>query len=1190
MKQEPPSLPRQIYLLGALRIFKEGLPYPLNGERSQSLFTYLALHPHLPHRREKLAELLFPDAPFERVRRNFTDTLYRVQKVLGGEWFVIESDTVALRINEDLWVDVWEFERLAVSSQQVDLKKAVDLYAGDLLPELYDDWLLSEREFIRNQYLSALEKLAALQEGSGEFPQALLTLRRLVSTEPLHEPAHQSYLRLLGRLQRYGEALAHYEYLQRLLRSELDTEPLAETRQIAQTVEQERHVATIQTVVEERLPFTGRKSERASALASVESMLNGEGGILAIEGEAGIGKSRLLREIMPSIRWRGASILQGVTSEAPSTSPFSPLVDALAPLIHSPRGMQLESLMANETLATLAPLNPEWKRKAVLYEIPPKLAGNRFYDALSSFGVNLARLTPTVLAIDDLQWADLALWKSLDILAQSMARSGALVIVIYRRPEIEHTPGWEVIQAWDRAGLMKSISLQPLAIEEVTQLVGNMQATDSTEVYAWTGGNPFYLSEWLATPGSNKSTRQNTATLRLQKLSPTARLALESACVLGENIPYRLWTEISGLPPLTLAGLSDELVAHNWLQPSTSGYAFTHDLIRRGVYQEIEPGRRVVLHERAAHTYLALEPDNLNSRAFHFDQAGFTTEAAIAYRLAGKKDLARFAFREAQKSLDRALSLMPVIATDDRIETALALAQVCDVTGDRVRQKSALDEALIGIKEDNPLRLQALLASGRCATQTGQIAEAETLLGAALPLARYLRDQTQETEAFILLGALARERSHWDEAKRYYEQALKLARAISDSSREALSLSGLGYVADDQSASRESIQWLEQASTIYRSIGDRFRMAYSQVGLAAALGNLSEWDRMLAISTESIEILEAYGNRSNVAVARHNQAFAYHALGDYVKARQNLEQNIKVFNTLRNRRALGITQDLLGNVAEAEENFEEALSLYRAALANSESVDALDGMAFAQYSLGALLERLGKQSDAVSALEAARALWKKQGNLLLREMKTEAILGLALLALGDRARAKELAASGWETFQSGSPMSEQLQEWLWNLYRLLMALEMPDFANPVLRSAYAELNRQANNIGNSDLRRSFFERVSTNRAIVEAYDRLSQVIRLVSVSLAHRNAPLGRLLRNEEYVSVQWMVNAPEDEAITNKSARRQYRLKRLLQQAENQNAAPTDEDLAQALGVQPADHFARYASLSAGNPQTSNS
>jgi hypothetical protein len=99
-------------------------------------------------------------------------------------------------------------------------------------------------------------------------------------------------------------------------------------------------------------------------------------------------------------------------------------------------------------------------------------------------------------------------------------------------------------------------------------------------------------------------------------------------------------------------------------------------------------------------------------------------------------------------------------------------------------------------------------------------------------------------------------------------------------------------------------------------------------------------------------------------------------------------------------------------------------------------------------------------------------------------------------------------------------------------------------------------------------RKSFFERVNLNHAIVDAYDQLVNSGRVVSVSLARREAPLGRPLTAQERVTVQWTVNAPEDEARGDKPLRRQQRIIRLLLQAEAQGAAPTDDDLAEALNV----------------------
>ena len=1165
---EQPASSRRVYLLGALRIHDAHGLRRLSGPKSQRLLAYLVLSPLAPQRREMLAELLSPDAPPDRVRRTFSDTLYRLQKTLGAEWLAIDNDTVALRAGS-LWVDVWEFERLAASEQAAELQQAVDLYSGDLLPELYDDWILAERELRRNHFLATLERLAAQREAQGDLQRALLTTRRLILAEPLHEAAHRAYLRLLGRLGRPGEALAHYDYVCRFLAAELGAEPPAETRALVEAIERERDVAAAPAVAHERTAFVGRRGERAAALASVEAAVGGRGGMLAVEGEAGIGKSRLLREVMAGASWRGATVVYGAAGEIPDASPFAPLAEALAPLLNGSRAAQLETLLAAESLAAVAPLYPAWRERAALPELPGEQARARFHGALRLFITALARLRPLVLALDDLQWASAALWDSLSVLAPCFTGHGALLLLAYRRSEIEATPGWDILQAWDRAATLITLSLDALSVQEVAQLIGAGAPGDPAEIQALTGGNPFLIGEWLADSTLERPERRYTAAHRLRVLTPSARAALECAAVLGERVAYRMWSELAALPPLVHAGISEELAAQRWLEPSAAGYNFAHDLIRTAVYDAIDGARRRELHRRAALVYAELDPQNARARAFHLDRAGLQAEAAGVYREAGEQYLAQFAFREAQSALDRALALMAPFPTVERVETALALARACETTGDRARQRPALDEALAGARrlEDDALVLEALLVLGNADIQTVRIADAQVHLNAALVLARQLPDRRRETYAVFLLGDVAVQQGKLSDAQQRFSQALELARASSDQQYEGRALRGLGLVTRQMGLPHQSLDWLEQALAIHSHMEDRWSEVVTRTILLGTLFELGAWDRLLATAEDVLGAAEALGDHNRVAGALHLQGLASYALGEYDDAWQRLSRAEQAFEARGQRRMAGLLRNTLGLVAEDEGRYGEALGLYRAALANAQALQAEVEAAYAQHDLGALLVRIGQESEAVPLLEAARAKWIEHGNLLLR-LKSEAFLGLALLPAGERSRANELAAGGWAAFQDGVPVGEQPQGWLWALYGLLTALQQDEPAHAVLRAAYAELQRQAGAIGDAARRSGFFERVPLNRAIVAAHDALTASSRVTLVSLARRDAPLGRTLRADEYVAVRWTVEAPEDEAIPDKAERRRQRLLRLLREAEQADAAPTDDDLARALGV----------------------
>jgi hypothetical protein len=184
--------------------------------------------------------------------------------------------------------------------------------------------------------------------------------------------------------------------------------------------------------------------------------------------------------------------------------------------------------------------------------------------------------------------------------------------------------------------------------------------------------------------------------------------------------------------------------------------------------------------------------------------------------------------------------------------------------------------------------------------------------------------------------------------------------------------------------------------------------------------------------------------------------------------------------------------------------------------------------------------------------------------------KSEAYVGLCLLDSGtapERVEAQALAERGLALARSGEVAGEHPQAWLWALAQLLRRLGRPDQAVEVLRAASAEVRRQALMIRDPARRRDF-ERVPLNQAIITELSGEADTQTSQEVLLAHREAPLGRPLRREELVRVRWTLTAPDDAAIDDKAERRRHRLQRLLTEAASHEAAPTDDDLARALGV----------------------
>lgn len=1158
---------RHIELFGALRVTENERVVNVAGSRAVSLLAYLVLYPRARHTREALAELLSPAAPAERVRRNFSDALYRLRSALGPGWLDVEGETVTLRGGPDLWVDVWAFEQLAPREDLAALEAAAALYKGDLLPEIYDDWILLPRLSLQDKYLSVLEMLTARYEANNDLSRALSYARQLIAADPLRESAHQAYLRSLGRLNRRAQALAHYEDMRQRFRAELGVEPTAETRLLAEAIRREAESTPAAPPISERTRFVGRTVERGLGIERIEQALAGHGGLLGIEGEAGIGKSRLLRELASSAQWRGVATAYGVASEYPGASPFSPLADALQPLLRGPRAFHLENLLPPETMAALAPLYEPWRALAALLELPPTQARQRFHHSFVALMQAMSRLAPLVLMLDDLHWADAALWDLLDALAPHVSASSLLLFLAYRRPAIERNPGWDVLQRWDRAGYFKTVVLGPLDIQDVAQLLSAAERPDAARVAALTGGSPFYITEYLR--GEGRTPGRDPIGTRVDTLSASARAALEAAAVLGDQVAFRLWGMVAGESPLALAAAGEELTNRALVQPTDMGYAFVHAVIRAAVYDAIEPERRRLLHARGADALAALDPANWRARAFQLERAGRVSEAAEAHRQAGAQESARFAFREAQAAFERTLALLPATPSVARIETALAFAQACDILGERERGQAALEEALRGARalQHESLTLQALLASGRLAARMGRMAEAGAWLDEAMALAQRSGDALQEFEAAFWRGDLAARRGDLAEAKAAYARALEIAERASHLAGQGRALRGLGNVTRMMGEPEQAIPLLEQAVALHRRAGDRYAESVTLTNVLAALYDLGAWDRLLTLTTDALALAESLGDRLVAAIERHMQGLAAYALGDWDAARATLPRVIEECEAAGDRRTAGLAMNVLGLVEQDAGNLVQAQAWYERALARALEIEAATEAAYARHDLGVLLLTLGEPAAAREVLEAARAAWQAQQNELLR-LKTEAYLGLALLALGERERGLELADAGLAALRQASPRGEQPQAWQWALYRLLTDLNRPADAEDALRAACQEVQRQGLAIADPAMRRNFFERVPLNRAILAAHDALAPTLRRVTVALARREAPLGRALTEAERVTIQWTTHAPEDDAIRSKTARRQHRLQRLLAEAEAQNAAPTDDDLAQTLGV----------------------
>lgn len=1137
----------------------------------QSLLAYLLLYPRVDHPREMLAELLWPELSPTRKRRNLSDTLYRLRQLMPGDWLSASATAVGLRAVDMPWVDVWAFEE-AVKDEAVErLRAALDLYAGDLLPEIYIDWIWTHRIALQEKFVDGTLRIAAQLEQQGNLQEALARYLRVLQVDKVREEAHRGHIRMLARMGRLTDALDAYDRLVDLLDQELGVPPDRETRDLAEHLFRElelaRQTAALRSATLLRPPFAGRAQERALLLAVVERAVQGQGAMAAVGGQAGIGKTRLLEEVESGARWRGAAVVWGRASEEPTASPLAPLAEALAVALAGPRAAQIESLVEPAVLAACAPLYPAWQDLARLPELPPDLARTRFVRGAGVLLSTLGDITPLVILLDDLHWADPALWLVLDELAPLCPESRLVILFSFRRPEIEEAPAWQIVQRWEREGLLALFHLDVLSPTEVKQLLPSERSEDSEALWAATGGTPFYLVQALATQ-SEGAGLPSTVQARAAQLPPEARAALEAAAVLGRRIPYHLWAAIAQMPARTLIAAGEQLVQKLLLTPVESGYTFVHDLVHEAIYTAMPAARRQALHARAAHVLAIQDAANARGRAYHLERAGLLPEAGEQYAEVARQARAIYAFAEAKAALDKALAFLPAAPAPRHVRLLLDAAQLCDILGDAAGRRDALERAvaLVDLLREPALELEVAIQAADLAAKIGDHEVARRHFQTALELATTLDDRQRRIDVLLAWADLNARVGDYATAHSQFEEAATLASARGDVVAEGRALEGKGWVMAGMGVPvDEVIATLETALRLHEAGEDRFELARTRLSLLSLMQAAGRLGRCLELADDVLASLHQVGYRRGEAAARQALALVNWALGNYAAAAEQATAAAGLFASIDDRLGVAVARGSLGLIARDEGNLEVARQELESSLAIAERLGSHVHAAFARQDLGTVLLAQGHRVAAAAHLEQAVAVWSENGDEMNRHL-CEIRLAEAWWALGREDAAREVTERHWAAFTASALDGGELLSWYGTLVTVLERSGQRERAAAVADAAYRELLRQAALL--PPALRPGFLRAPGNRALVDAHDAYRGTRRSGEVTLTCVDVPLGRKPAPAEQKAITWTLSAPEDELITDPAVRRQHILKRLADEAAAQGVAPTDDELAQALGV----------------------
>jgi DNA-binding SARP family transcriptional activator/tetratricopeptide (TPR) repeat protein len=903
-----------IQLLGGFDISFEGSPVSgFHQPRLQTLLAYILLNRQALHPRSSIAFLFWPDSSDKQARTNLRRLLHTLRRALpqSERFLALTTETIQWRNDGSFLLDLAQFEdhlqQAAAAGtpehRQAALQKAVSAYGGDFLPGFHDEWILAERERLRSLYADALTQLAALYEAERDYRAAVDVARRLLHLDMMQESTYRLLMQLHLFNNDRAAALAIYHRCTTVLNEELGVEPSPLTEELYLRVLR-LEMATQEPSPRPRstpaLPLVGREEEWR-LLEQVWRRARIEGpSLLVLQGEAGVGKTRLAEELVNSARRQGMGALQTRAYAVEGAGPYSPLVDLLRSEGHLPALARLEPVWLGE----LARLLPELRagRKDIPAPLPISEAWQRqrFHEALAR-GV-LAAGQPLLIHFDDLQWCDPETLAWLRFLLAYDRRARLLIAGTVRDDEVmdEH-PFNRLFADLEQKGQCRAIALKPLGSGEVARLAAAVvgqtpSAAEATRLFAESEGNPLFLIEMLQAEIGDGSLRQPARGLpdeaattgpdrrlpprvqavirwRLAQLSPEARQLAMTASVIGRRFDHQLLASVSELPEQELVRYLDELWRRRIIREDEAGsYDFSHDRLREGAYGQIGPIQRRYLHQRVAQ---ALERAHSADQgavagriAHHYEQAAEPARARSFFEQAGSHAAARFANGEAARSFGRALAVaLQEGASGEEVARLYVRRGRSLELGSRFDRAMENYQAMEGEarrRGDKSMLLSSLVSQVTLLvtpTALHDPVHGEVLAQEALSLAHQLQDEAAEARSLWNLLLAYGFTGRIQEATASGERALDLARKLNLREQMAFVLNDLGYRCYRQlgqlTRAREA---LAEASELWRELDNRPMLADSLSSLCTISVDAGEYEPALVYSEEARRISEASGN------------------------------------------------------------------------------------------------------------------------------------------------------------------------------------------------------------------------------------------------------------------------------------------------------------------------------------------
>ncbi len=795
-------------------------------------------------------------------------------------------------------------------------------------------------------------------------------------------------------------------------------------------------------------PLVGRNRESSLLVGLLSRLGTGNGQTVLIEGEPGIGKSRLIREVAAYAETCGLTVLAAQCYEIERATPYQPVVSLITSALDRVPDAAL-AMLPPVSLAELAALVPELAaRRPGLPHLAsdfPEARLARLPRAVDQLLEAARSRRPALLIVDDLHWVDDASAQVLHFLARQTAERPLLVIYAFRDEAPDSDSGFaRLVEGLRRDTGALRIALGRLGVSDTRTLVEGLadpllaSAGIAERLQLETDGNPFFLVSILQSlragetslktvpgpePGLLPDALRAAIRVRLAHVPKALRTMLEAAAVLGRHFDFDTLLAVSREPELSLLESVEALVRRHLLrEEADSGlYDFSHDKIREVVYLDIGGPRRRLLHQTVAEVIERLGEGPAHDRfaqlAEHFERAQLWSKALQYLVLAGQHSQSLFAMRDALHRLDRAIALAearPQAAdTQRRLELlrlrGSARAQAGQTDGAVADIRRVVDAARIA--GDHDLTRDALVQLGMAYRRADAYSEATTCLNEALAESRALADERLTADTLYHLGTVAWSTGQNDQAIAHHQQAVEICERNGLTDLVAVqAYHGRGEASFANAEPSAAIANYARSLELARQIGDKSYECENLMMIGhACVGakGLGDYPRATTHFDAALDIARAADLQWHVGPTLLGLDHVLACTGRYGEAWTGLQQTLRWLESLKQVRYQLIAYDFIGHLlldlglnALAVEHMEQGLALGHHT-----------GIAFWQSALAANLAIAKSRLGVTDALLQLEETLQQTRNATERYLTLRCLEGAAELALsgGDIARC-EIAA------------------------------------------------------------------------------------------------------------------------------------------------------------------------------------